>query len=37
MNALVEHLWLIPALPLLAAGLSALVKRPSHTGLIVAT
>ncbi len=31
MNSLVEYLWLIPALPLLAAGLSALMKRPSRT------
>jgi NADH:ubiquinone oxidoreductase subunit 5 (subunit L)/multisubunit Na+/H+ antiporter MnhA subunit len=31
MNSLVENLWLIPALPLLAAGLSALLKRPSRT------
>jgi len=30
-NSLVEYLWLIPALPLLAAGLSALLKRPSRT------
>ncbi len=31
MNSLVEYLWLIPALPLLAAGVSALMKRPSRT------
>ena len=31
MNLLVQYLWLIPALPLLAAGLSALMKRPSRT------
>ena len=31
MNSLVQYLWLIPALPLLAAGLSALMKRPSRT------
>src|SRR5689334_19896218 len=30
MNLLVEYLWLIPALPLLAAGLSALMKRPAR-------
>src|SRR5882672_10436991 len=30
MNSLVQNLWLIPALPLLAAGLSALMKRPSR-------
>jgi len=30
MNSLVEYLWLIPTLPLLAAGLSALMKRPSR-------
>jgi NADH-quinone oxidoreductase subunit L len=29
-NSLVQNLWLIPALPLLAAGLSALMKRPSR-------
>ncbi|MBI3417479.1 MAG: NADH-quinone oxidoreductase subunit L [Verrucomicrobia bacterium] len=27
---LIQNLWLIPALPLLAAGLSALMKRPSR-------
>ncbi len=32
MNWLVQYLWLIPALPLLAAGLSALMKRPSRAG-----
>jgi len=31
MNSIVEYLWLIPALPLLAAGLSALMKRPART------
>ncbi len=31
MNLLIQNLWLIPALPLLAAGLSALMKRPSRT------
>ena len=30
MNWLVQNLWLIPALPLLAAGLSALMKRSSR-------
>jgi NADH-quinone oxidoreductase subunit L len=30
MNWIVQNLWLIPALPLLAAGLSALMKRPSR-------
>jgi NADH-quinone oxidoreductase subunit L len=31
MSWVVQNLWLIPALPLLAAGLSALLKRPSRT------
>ena len=30
MNSLIQHLWLIPALPLLAAGLIALMKRPQR-------
>src|SRR3989441_10542281 len=30
MGRLLEHLWLIPALPLLAAALSALAKRRHH-------
>jgi NADH:ubiquinone oxidoreductase subunit 5 (subunit L)/multisubunit Na+/H+ antiporter MnhA subunit len=30
MSRIQEYLWLIPALPLLAAGLSALLKRPSR-------
>ena len=28
MSWIVENLWLIPALPLVAAGVTALVKRP---------
>jgi NADH-quinone oxidoreductase subunit L len=31
MTWIVKNLWLIPALPLLAAGLSALAKRPART------
>ena len=31
MSWIVANLWLVPALPLLAAGLSALAKRPSRT------
>ena len=31
MNWLIQNLWLIPALPLLAAGASALLKRSSRT------
>ncbi len=31
MNSLLQYLWLIPALPLLAAGLSALLKQRSRT------
>ena len=30
MTWIVQNLWLIPALPLLAAGLSALLKRPQR-------
>ncbi len=30
MNLIVQNLWLIPALPLLAAGLTALAKRPQR-------
>src|SRR5262245_1499169 len=30
MNWLIQNLWLIPALPLLAAGVSALLKRPAR-------
>src|SRR6266536_782816 len=32
MNSLAENLWLIPALPLLAAGITALAKRPQRKG-----
>src|SRR6266581_4132025 len=31
MNWIAQNLWLIPALPLLAAGLTALAKRPQRT------
>ena len=30
MNWLVQYLWLIPALPLLAAGITALARRPQR-------
>src|SRR6266516_7997193 len=30
MNSLAQNLWLIPALPLVAAGITALAKRPQR-------